>query len=577
MYFNRVIVSLAMLIVGSWLAAFVQTNAGEVKVHDIRFVGSSGESMSALLYVPRGVTSENKAPGILAVHGYINSRETQSGFAIEFARRGFVVLALDQRGHGFSDPPAFAAGFGGPDGLAYLRGLPFVDTGNIGLEGHSMGGWASLAAAATDADGYQAMVLEGASTGTMGAPEGTPEFPRNVLVVYSQYDEFAQFMWGARTAPDIVETDKLKTLFDTDTSVEVGKLYGDIEAGTARKLTQPAVTHPGDHLSRRAIGDAAAWFQRVLDGGNDLPASDQIWYWKELGTLIALVGLIALIYPLVEWVVSWPFFRPVTGTPLGHVSNDTASLAITGSLMAIIPALTFFPLQVLASYIIPANLVLPQQMTNGIMLWALGNAAIMLGLFKWWRDQRHVERVDLAMPTDAVIVVRSALAAGICCGFLYGALMLADYFFTIDFRFWVVALKLMSPAHFQMFLIYLLPFTAFFIVLSMALHNQLRVAHRSIAADTCINVGVLALGFVVLLLIQYIPLFAGSTMTIASQPLLTILAIQFVPLMTVVAIISTWCFHKTRQIWVGAFINSIFVTWYIVAGQATQAVPMGMG
>jgi hypothetical protein len=129
----------------------------------------------------------------------------------------------------------------------------------------------------------------------MGAPEGTAEFPRNVLVVYSQYDEFAQFMWGARTAPDIVETDKLKTLFDTDTGVEVGKLYGDIEAGTARRLTQPAVTHPGDHLSRRAIGDAVAWFQRVLDGGNDLAASDQIWYWKELGTLIAFIGLIALI------------------------------------------------------------------------------------------------------------------------------------------------------------------------------------------------------------------------------------------------------------------------------------------
>ncbi|WP_201721683.1 hypothetical protein [Caulobacter sp. B11] len=29
---------------------------------------------------------------MLAVHGYINSRETQSPFAIEFARRGYVVL-----------------------------------------------------------------------------------------------------------------------------------------------------------------------------------------------------------------------------------------------------------------------------------------------------------------------------------------------------------------------------------------------------------------------------------------------------------------------------------------------------
>ena len=45
--------------------------------------GANGKRISALLYTPDGVTAQNKAPGVLAVHGYINSRETQSGFAIE--------------------------------------------------------------------------------------------------------------------------------------------------------------------------------------------------------------------------------------------------------------------------------------------------------------------------------------------------------------------------------------------------------------------------------------------------------------------------------------------------------------
>src|SRR2546428_14064146 len=74
--------------------------------------------MSGLLHTPRNATPKTPAPGILAVHGYINSRETQDGFAIEFARRGYVVLALDQTGHGYSDPPAFAGGFGGARGGA---------------------------------------------------------------------------------------------------------------------------------------------------------------------------------------------------------------------------------------------------------------------------------------------------------------------------------------------------------------------------------------------------------------------------------------------------------------------------
>ena len=111
--------------------------------------------MSGLLYIPPNATPQIPAPGILAVHGYINSRETQDGFAIEFARRGYVVLALDQTGHGYSDPPAFAGGFGGPDGLAYLRSLEFVDKNNIGLEGHSMGGWTVLAAATASAQRLQ--------------------------------------------------------------------------------------------------------------------------------------------------------------------------------------------------------------------------------------------------------------------------------------------------------------------------------------------------------------------------------------------------------------------------------------
>ena len=119
--------------------------------------------------------AQTPAPGILAVHGYINSRETQDGFAIEFARRGYVVLALDQTGHGYSDPPAFANGFGGPDGLAYLRSLEFVDKNNIGLEGHSMGGWTVLAAATAMPNDYKSMVLEGSSTGKPFAAEGTPE------------------------------------------------------------------------------------------------------------------------------------------------------------------------------------------------------------------------------------------------------------------------------------------------------------------------------------------------------------------------------------------------------------------
>ena len=143
------IIGVALILLGGLLAHFTQTTSG-IRIEDVRFKGAKGNTMSALVYI----TEKSPAPGILAVHGYIDSRETQDGFAIEFARRGYVVVALDQTGHGYSDPPAIANGFGGPDGLNYLRSLPYIDKDNIGLEGHSMGGWTVLAAATAMPDAY---------------------------------------------------------------------------------------------------------------------------------------------------------------------------------------------------------------------------------------------------------------------------------------------------------------------------------------------------------------------------------------------------------------------------------------
>ena len=191
----------ALVFAGSFLAHKIQTMGG-IRVEDVRFTGTGGTPMSGLLYIPRGATARHPAPGILAIHGYINSRETQDGFAIAFARSGYVVLAIDQTGHGYSGGTVAANGYGGPDGLKYLRSLDVVDKDNIGLEGHSMGGWAVLRPPPPRPTiikpwcwKVRARGCALRAAGPSHAPEGTPDFPRNVAVVYSRYDEFAPLMW----------------------------------------------------------------------------------------------------------------------------------------------------------------------------------------------------------------------------------------------------------------------------------------------------------------------------------------------------------------------------------------------
>jgi len=569
-------VAILLVILGGLLASYIQTAGGTVEIKDVRFIGTNGTEMSGLLYIPPGVTAENPAPGILAVHGYINSRETQDGFAIEFARRGYVVLALDQTGHGYSDPPAFANGFGGPDGLKYLRSLDIVDLENVGLEGHSMGGWTNLAAAITFPQDYQSIVIEGSSTGAPFAAEGTTEWPRNLAVVFSEWDEFSDLMWAVPTGKEIVNSDKLKTLFGTTDPVEPGRLYGSIEDGTARQLYLPRGTHPNDHISTEAIGYAIDWFQQTLEGGNSLPPGDQNWYWKEIGTFIQFIGFVLALFPAGALLLETPFFSELRD-PLPEAKPITGAGWWIASLLTLaVPTVTFFWLQNRGNEWIPASAFWPQTITTGIMVWAVGNALIALVLFLIWHFQVNRKAGATAESYGATWAgslnwrkIGKALLLAICVvGFGYLLLLASDAVFQTDFRLWVLALKPMSFLQFHIFLAYLIPFAFFFLVSATILNGQLR-QQVSLGRAMLINAALLAGGIVMMLLIQYIPLMGGSPLPL-SEPLLTIVAIQFVPLLIIVGLIQTYFFRKTGRIYLGAFVCALFITWYIVAGQAIQ-------
>ena len=556
------LVGAALLIGGSTLAYLVQT-AGGTRVLDVRFAGTGGTLLSGLLFIPPNATPDTPAPGILAVHGYFNSRETQGDFATEFARRGYVVLALDQTGHGHSDGPTRAARFGAPDGLKYLRSLDFVDGDNIGLEGHSMGGWAVVNAASVYPDAYRAVVLAGSSTGFPFAPEGTPEFPRNLAVIFAQFDEFAEVMWGVPTARQVARSEKLQRVFGTPGPVEPERVYGSIEDGTARVLYTPGGTHPWNHLSKTAIGTAVEWFQRTLSGGNPRPPGDQLWQWKEIGTATAFIGFVVLLLGLVGVLLRFAFFAPLVETPAATISRDGRWWAVflTGALL---PAVTMYPFFELGSRVLPASALLPQAFTNEIVVWAVLNALLVWILGRAFSGAGAQRRVGWGRALALSIL---AFAAG------YSIVVFVNAAFQTDLRFWFFALKPMSMRQFGMFLIYLVPFSFFFLVVLRSLHAQLTIKGHHYLKQYLASVVALGGGFVVLLLAQYARLFTDGQLfaVFMNDPLRTIIAINFVPLMAIVGVVSTFVYRRTASALPGALLSAGVVTWYVVVGQATQA------
>lgn len=564
-----VIAGLLLLCGGAWRAAQVQT-AGGVTVRDVRFAGVDGVVLRALLYVPKGATAVTPAPGILAVHGYINSAETQSGFAIEFARRGYVVLALDQTGHGYSGGAAFSQGFGGPAGLRYLKSLPMVDRANIGLEGHSMGGWTVLAAAASDPAGYRAMVLEGSATGAPFAKAGTPAWPRNLALVFSRYDEFAKVMWGVDRAADAPGSGKLQALFGAADAVVPGRVYGDIAAGTARRLTMPAVTHPGDHISVEAIGDSLDWFAQTLQGGTPLPASDQIWWGKEVATGVALTGFVLVLLGVIDVALGLPGLASLRAVPAFRQGEAPRWRRVEAprwrrgvAISALLPVLTLFPAYIAITLLLPPSRLLPQVVTTQLLLWSLVNALLALLL----------ARFGPALPALPRARWGASLAlAGLVLGVGYGLVLAVQGLFVVDLRFWVVALKALSPGQWQVLPVYLVPLTLCFWVMLRGLSGVLAGTGRGMLGQYGAAMVALAGGILLFLVVDYGVLFATGRLPTGFDPLTTVIAIQFVPLLALVAVIATFCWRRMANPLPAALICGGLVTWYAVAGTATQVV-----
>ena len=154
------------------------TNIKDVDHQEVT-VWSQGVRLAADIYKPKGLTADQKLPGILLVPGWGGSKENlKKNYGPHFAELGFIVLAFDYKSWGKSDGPIlpskalahseeaikldikvthvrkvvepFSMLEDVRAALYFLGGEPQVMPNNLGIWGTSLGGGLAMVMAASD-------------------------------------------------------------------------------------------------------------------------------------------------------------------------------------------------------------------------------------------------------------------------------------------------------------------------------------------------------------------------------------------------------------------------------------------
>ena len=213
-----------------------------------------------------------------------------------------------------------------------------MDAGNLGIIGHSMGGIESQVVAAMNPD-HKALNPHGSML--LGIPG-----LRNILFTVARFEEF--FREGEERTETMVANQMLIGKLGLDEPIQWDTTYGDISAGTARRVPYVNMSHHFITITNKAVAETVDWMRLTLkDGRKDIfwiEPTKQIFGWKNLFNLIAFVVTMLSLIPLTNVLLTTEYFKPVAQPrPEGYVAS-TRSWWVYATVNTVIGAVLFLPL-----------------------------------------------------------------------------------------------------------------------------------------------------------------------------------------------------------------------------------------
>jgi pimeloyl-ACP methyl ester carboxylesterase len=584
------VLSLALCLVSALGASIVQTAGGSVTITKLNFAGESGGTISALLLKPNGASATDKRPAIVLAHGWWNEKEMQDSNYVELARRGYVVMSIDLYGHGSSsylkEGNEAVAATGMYDAVKEIARLPYVDTSEIGISGHSNGARAANWAIPLD-DAAPAPLIKSVylvDNDPIYADPKTGKYinyygNRDVGVQADQFDEFFFRSYDktgkAITTPgDYINTPNAQSFlhFGSGSSASKRTSFTDytqsVDGRAAiRVVNNPPQTHPWGPFSKQEVTSLLTFFDKSLGAPNPIPVGSQIWQLKEFFNALGLIAFAIFLVAFAKALLAARLFaglRAVEGVELP--SRDRKGLGwFWGSL--VISALfsgfsyvflsNFAPLG--AIFQIGAPPLIPQGAVFFIGLWAAINGIFSLivmivsyqlfgkksgqnfrevGILPGWR------RFWLGLLLGLIVVIAA-----------FAIVFVLGYFFTTDFRLWVLAIPTFTADKLGIALMYLPLFLIYYVANSIAINGFNRFTLRR---KEWVNTLVLALANIaaplILVIAQYTTFASTGELIPGFGGIFSIWLFPVIVFLATAAVVSRKIYRATNNPYIGGFI-----------------------
>ena len=636
-----VFIVLATIFMG--VANNIQKDNGSIEIIDGRIDDERGY-LTYKLYKPTSASSSSKAPAVLLLHGYQNDHETCAAYAIELARRGAVVLCLDEYGHGSSSIGLLNRGYvnrvvktnygnesvedktikdiggskryrllmnfsnlsffndyytkddagneiidsscGGSIAYEYLANLDYVDNTRMAVSGHSMGTWSSWSVAADFANSKiapKAIVLQCGELFRDTVYDSNKISFNNVLLLQALYDEFSYF----RDYKNFVNDDVLKSdlrcefLNTTTEQAKWNTTYGSFKDGSARRMELLNTNHRLTTHNLKGLSVALEWFDNTIDLPNDIGYTNIIAKTKEYLVLGAMLLVLASLFPLLNLLLEIPFFKEVRQEFPAIENKPTKKSLRTGALITILLSGLSFPFMTQLGH---ALLPLPEgifRMTigNGFMGWYLLLIIVMIITSLISKNKNKKNNIE-SEKFSLNVFIKSLVLALVMFVYMYVINLIYYKVFDLDLRFIWPFFRVFTLERFGQFLVYIPIFGLFYYLNNTKIMRDLRIkatyekGFKSFLKDWLFNFLLMTGGVLIIVLIEYIPFFAGigpgADLLFGSTfggPFMSIL-ILFVPQVLFFSILCTYAYRNTGRAYTGAMLAAILACWIVTGGSS---------